>query len=831
MKRSLFPENVEVHQADLERTESTKAEEVKARTADGSRINRDGDIITPGGIVDGLRVTVSASPNATRVDISPGSAYTPSGERIVVATTQPTVALSDPTDATINIVCLVYTETLGTPRPHETAGTTHNSAADASFRVAVYTQAEYDALPETNEDLDEDAKDRVVMLARVLGNGAGVDLLSGEVFQTALPSTYCGVRFTSSALLGVNLISSTSPTLPSPFTATQSGRIELVVTDAVTKTLKFHEPGHTTYGAAVNVAALDGTTTLSSALSPVTTLTVEVASKALPHAAGTYTQNITFERVHDVGPIQIPGAEGTNYSPADHAHRENLGSGSRSIDNPHGTHINDIAQGVLRYLRTLDIGRGLIGSQSTAEVPRIVTPTATLISVDKTLLWEIPGSFGVIRVYQDRVTAGLEFTLNAQWSNVSSTYAADDIGSTAYRLIINSATTEREFDFGIVTGSASFTDFASVFRSGRLNSTHPNLLDIGRGFLGSEAAMLVPRIRLDGGSASFERTRLFTSRATDATTDNRYTLNVYRVSGASSTLPGENALEISCNANWDGTNWVQYTNGVGSWKLELSISTFKLHYFSGSGSFADSAWSAVPVALTTSGSLVLTGDLTVGDDLTVTDNAAVDSLTVVGSATVGNDLAVVDDISAGGTTSSVDFAFNPAKTFYVSIPPSAGAGYKASSGSFVYVSGPSYPTGTADAPATSAPYYYTAGAGAGSFAGVEFPLYVPNGATLTGLRAWAGVVPNIGNPVMRLIRVPMTTIGVPTYSAVVLNYSLSSTGAFTTPDQFEVAAFSHTVNNATYAYYISFADVGASPNAVIAVYSIRVTYTMTTVAF
>ena len=111
MDRSLYPEGVEVHQVDLERTETTKAFHILQRQTDST--------IT--GVVSGFDVTINSGDN-TLIDVASGTGYTPNGEYIEFSGPQTGLALSDYTASVTNFVLAIYTEIESDLQPHETSG-------------------------------------------------------------------------------------------------------------------------------------------------------------------------------------------------------------------------------------------------------------------------------------------------------------------------------------------------------------------------------------------------------------------------------------------------------------------------------------------------------------------------------------------------------------------------------------------------------------------------------------------------------------------------------------------------------------------------------------
>lgn len=169
-ERSLYPDNVEVRQRDLENTETTKARQILLNRID----------VFSEAVADGLAVSVNVGTN-TLIDVASGRAYTPSGEVCELASAVVGNQLSDYTASTVNSVCLAYTELEQTPAPHISDGTTRNTQVVGVTTVRVYTAAELAALPATLADVTQVARDRVVVIATVVANGTGVALTPASI--------------------------------------------------------------------------------------------------------------------------------------------------------------------------------------------------------------------------------------------------------------------------------------------------------------------------------------------------------------------------------------------------------------------------------------------------------------------------------------------------------------------------------------------------------------------------------------------------------------------------------------------------------------------------
>ena len=133
MDRGLYPEGVEVHQTDLQRTEYSKIFHILSRYIDGNT----------GGVVNGLLVTSNIS-NPSTIDIAPGRGYPPNGEYTELLSSVTGLSLADDTGGARNFVLLVYTETNDNPQPHETIpGDVRATAANRSVRTEILTEAQF----------------------------------------------------------------------------------------------------------------------------------------------------------------------------------------------------------------------------------------------------------------------------------------------------------------------------------------------------------------------------------------------------------------------------------------------------------------------------------------------------------------------------------------------------------------------------------------------------------------------------------------------------------------------------------------------------------------
>jgi hypothetical protein len=308
MDRSLYPEGVEVRQADLQNTEDTRAFHILQRTIDNSST----------GVVTGLLVT----PTNTTVNISAGYGYCPKGEFVELLSSITGIALADYTAGVKNYILLVYTETNSEARPHKSSGDSVPTQANRSYRLTVLTETAYNALPESDSNFDNDSLDRALVVAVVTAQGSGVDLIATNI---ELSSAFGGgtTAVISGNLPGVSIIRISDDT-PSG-----TGTLDYVnATDELTWTA----PGDTS-GVAQNVAT-GGVFALVSQPSEVT-LTVLISDALLPVVDTNVPVTVTNIYKQNV----------LRHSALDTQHRSFIGSGIPKANNPHGLTPGDLGLG------------------------------------------------------------------------------------------------------------------------------------------------------------------------------------------------------------------------------------------------------------------------------------------------------------------------------------------------------------------------------------------------------------------------------------------------------------------------------------------------------
>ena len=264
MNRSLWPEGVEVHQIDLVRDTQNTIDGILSRYVSTNVM----------GVVSGLSVTPSDT-NQALLNISSGVGYSSNGQLVAVTTPQINISLADATLGAINYVLAIYTEVYTAPQAHEDLGTTLPTAAVGSYRIAVLTESQWNALPISDPNLNNNSRDRSVILAIVTGTG-GL-LAQGNIQSPPAYQDIKNVTQPTSLLTGV-YVNGVYPTTP-------IGTGSLLYTHTIGgRTLAWKAPDDATYGSASANITKDTTITLTSSTSEYTiTVTITFIDLSLIH--------------------------------------------------------------------------------------------------------------------------------------------------------------------------------------------------------------------------------------------------------------------------------------------------------------------------------------------------------------------------------------------------------------------------------------------------------------------------------------------------------------------------------------------------------------------
>jgi len=435
---------------------------------------------------------------------------------------------------------------------------------------ASYT--EYDALEDTNDtDLAQDAKDRIVIIGVIYGDGAGNPIDTTEIFQEAVLSDHVTATYATGiqAISGINVTGHGLLSPPATFDVTEPAKIKLDVVSASTKNLSYKQAGEATYGASVNAATLNGTFTLTG--NSGGQLSVEIAADMLTDSVSTIERNLTVERTYD--------PDGPLFSPSDLVHRHRAGTGTINDGNPHGMSVNDLAQAFLRLTRRMFVtGQANDLAESALPIGIWNEVSSLLGSTTKTLMWQwTPNNsgYGKVRFYLNGITKGVEITVNAAWDPTTSGYITDVVaaGRPAYRLslIEQSATGAFVKVEAIETPTATFTTWGSTLLS--TNLTSGALATLFDAFLTTTEN---DRARISMVATSTgDRTLLAEFRVKSALAD-AGSVRLYKVNSSGTYAGPGSTLELTLNSvynhsssEWSGESIVATT----AWKLEFSVNS------------------------------------------------------------------------------------------------------------------------------------------------------------------------------------------------------------------------------------------------------------------
>lgn len=286
------------------------------------------------GIHTGFRVTVNGG-DATLINIGPGEGYTGgyypsenihavgSGERVSTLTDEvtgqagyiPTVegqGLAVYTAGALNYITLLYRETTDTPLAERLYPfTSRNTLVRETFSVVVYTAAEWAAF--TAAQLSER-----ILVAIVTAQGAGNALGVANIQQLVQPK-YHPTAVQPSTITGVSITGISQETLVGS---------AILRFEASTKKLYWTSPGDAE-GTGVAIPDSGVYVVYSSDSTYWVELTVIFASLPAADTTETITVSSLYGRT-------IPLA-----SAIDQAHRDMIGSGQPTANNPHGTTFDD----------------------------------------------------------------------------------------------------------------------------------------------------------------------------------------------------------------------------------------------------------------------------------------------------------------------------------------------------------------------------------------------------------------------------------------------------------------------------------------------------------
>lgn len=334
MERTKYFNHTRPTQTQLNYTESSRVNAIQRRFRAGHQM----------GISKGFIVTVNSN-DSTKIDVSAGEAYTGglysnydvkgflSGERISTLTSTgsgddiiaslPTVigqSLSDYTNGVNNYINLIYSETEDTNLAERYYPfTQHATMVRESFSISVLSETDWNNLSYS------DLQNRV-LIAIVNANGIGVALTNADITQVTQPKLHPVV------IQPVNITGCTI-TFVSGNSPIGVGQLRYV---ASSKQVFWTAPGDLE-GAAVTVASSGEVFVYSSNTDYYIKLTVVFA--ALP--ASDVTESITVNSLY--------GRDIPLFSAYDSNHRDMIGSGQPTPQNPHGMTLGDLGEGTLAH--------------------------------------------------------------------------------------------------------------------------------------------------------------------------------------------------------------------------------------------------------------------------------------------------------------------------------------------------------------------------------------------------------------------------------------------------------------------------------------------------
>ena len=547
-----------------------------------------------------------------------------------------------------------------------------------------------------------------------------------------------------------------------------SAQLELDASGA-TRIASYQSPQDTALGATVDLDVSSSPVTLTSAAT-ADTVTIEWDIGLLPAASsGLHSVTLAVTKLYENVP-QTASAK-------DQAHRRLLGTGLPTATNPHGQRISDLAEQLLSILQTITVGGGLLGSIAAALNPRLQILAAeqpTSIG-NKTQLIAVVNpvaSEGYIRVYFDGDTDSLEIVVNALWSDDGTTgeWSQDDITASSARYVFKNDRLELDHKgSGAGTWADSAWDEGTVLAGPDSNQSDllASTIQLGQGLLVSEAT---PRISTVHRGIGTRKATLYHDVSFNTPGSNE--MRMYRGDeGAGDAANSSDSLEIAFNGSYTNTTWSQTDTGEMTAKHEFSRAKYS----------------------------ILTKDAGAGASWTDT-------------TTAGNwDRKILIDAATGDVSVAGDHKFLTTRTSYLSVPGNS-ANERVNGTSITY---DRLNNGLVKASASTHSF--------------NWPIHVPQGATITAFRAYirfTGGIPS-GSATLELRRAGYDQIGTALIGSQASINATSGTPVGTNR-VFEVTGLSSIVDNELYTYYLTFLDT-VSTDEIWEVKLLSVEYTTDTV--
>ena len=598
MDRSRYPEGVEARATDFDNSNTQTAFHVKQRLT---------DVAAPG-VAFGLAVTINNA-DAENLDIEAGWGYTPRGDFVQLLAAQEGVALTvsgggSYVNGTENLICLVYGESSGQQRAHETSGNAVATRTATSTRVRVFTQAEYDALAASeDDDLTIDAQDRVLIIGNILGAGlVGSDPNDLDYTDLSVPTrdstTLLYPTWTQTQVSGLTI------TQLADGTAAGSGKIKVIVVDdsPLDADVYYFAPGDA-YGAAVAIEG-GGTFFVYSADTDLYAV-VAVTTDFLPKIAGTYEDLITFAQFY--ADEEVP-----RLSARDNKHRTAKGGTLATPTNPHGVLPGEAAP-IGKFGQGIVLGESLLGSEALALVPRQVVDRSS--SGEMTALYESGAGSRTFRIYR---TTGdeVKWTINARYDGTQ--WNKDQTGVMASMMHFGASSNTL---YTVATGTDTWAEAAWVEGFALLGGT-----TAGSGRTGYQLIVDPPT------PGSSHATGGGFIRPTYSGTEERWQVSAH-VDDATGVgvrtfarNDGTGRYEIAVNCSWDGSNWNRDI-ADDAMLYAFTGAGFAGQYYDASADaqWDDGDWEDTLVLATKpgDGSIMQDGRINWGTGLTTTGNPAV----------------------------------------------------------------------------------------------------------------------------------------------------------------------------------------------------------------
>jgi hypothetical protein len=309
MKRSIFPNSVEVDQSHLAYTESTKIEQLLFRTISLAHL----------GVVTGLQVGVNGI-NTSTVDVAPGSVFVPNGELAEVTSIASGVVMADNTNGVVNYVCVDYSETSDGPEPNENGLTIEMTRVEAVATVIIRTEAQYNALLSSQLA-------NIAVIAKIVATGAAI---SPTLITQSVDFTNILAPSQPTLISGVSIQSIDFSTPPGDavldYDASPANGDDPSV---AAPRIRWKSPGDSSFGTYVDIM-INGTYTLYSASGHG--LQIVVVAVSLSGLDVVETISVESLYAQDINRLHTPDA----------LHRQMVGTGTPTINNPHGLTLNDL---------------------------------------------------------------------------------------------------------------------------------------------------------------------------------------------------------------------------------------------------------------------------------------------------------------------------------------------------------------------------------------------------------------------------------------------------------------------------------------------------------